>query len=402
MGLGKTFAGSEKMFAFNERVNLVVCQKSKVKDWISHLYEFYSNDTPTDCAIYDLTNTGDYKKFFEQVAAKTDKLSIVGVINYELIYRRPEILKLKGFTVLYDESSMLKNEQSKRAKAALKLKSAHNILLSGTPVGGKYEELWSQCRLLGWKISKKDFWSRYVITTDYFPVGACYPIKLVSGYKNIEELKSYLRYFGADFLKAEDVLTLPEQNFINYQCEVTSEYHEFEENGLVSVDGVEIVGDTPFSKLTGLRILASAYCPSKLERLKTILESTDDRLIIFYNFWDEFNKIVELCKGRHISAVNGKTFDLNAYEQCNDSVTLVQYQAGAMGLNLQKSHTIIYFSPSLSSELFEQSKKRIHRLGQRNTCFYYTLSAGIESHIYEVLARREDFTAQLFVKPKED
>jgi SNF2 family DNA or RNA helicase len=59
------------------------------------------------------------------------------------------------------------------------------------------------------------------------------------------------------------------------------------------------------------------------------------------------------------------------YDEYNNTVTLIQYQAGSMGLNLQKANKIVYFTPTLSSELFEQSKKRIHRIGQDQTCFYY-------------------------------
>ena len=40
MGLGKTFIGSEKLIQLNERINLVVCQKSKIRDWINHFKEF--------------------------------------------------------------------------------------------------------------------------------------------------------------------------------------------------------------------------------------------------------------------------------------------------------------------------------------------------------------------------
>ena len=36
MGLGKTFVGSEKMYELDALHNLVVCQKSKVQDWIDH------------------------------------------------------------------------------------------------------------------------------------------------------------------------------------------------------------------------------------------------------------------------------------------------------------------------------------------------------------------------------
>lgn len=73
------------------------------------------------------------------------------------------------------------------------------------------------------------------------------------------------------------------------------------------------------------------------------------------------------------SIINGEIKDLKAYQENDDSVTIVQYQAGAMGLNLQQANKIIYFTLPLSSELFEQSRKRIHRIGQDKTCFYYYL-----------------------------
>ena len=88
--------------------------------------------------------------------------------------------------------------------------------------------------------------------------------------------------------------------------------------------------------------------------------------------------------------------DLSAYVDCDNSITFVQYQAGAMGLNLQKANKVVYFSPPLSSELFEQSKKRIHRINQTKPCFYYQLVCGIESRIYATLAMRKDYTDKLF------
>ena len=39
MGLGKTFTGSEKMRMLDDNVNLIICQKSKVGDWIKHCEE---------------------------------------------------------------------------------------------------------------------------------------------------------------------------------------------------------------------------------------------------------------------------------------------------------------------------------------------------------------------------
>lgn len=67
---------------------------------------------------------------------------------------------------------------------------------------------------------------------------------------------------------------------------------------------------------------------------------------------------------------------LDAYECVDNSVTFVQYQAGAMGGNYQKANKIVYFTLPLgkgSCDLWEQSKKRIHRIGQNRPCFYYYL-----------------------------
>ena len=53
MGLGKTFVGSEKALKLNSRVNLLVCQCSKVQDWIEHMTENYAMN---HCwMIYDMT-----------------------------------------------------------------------------------------------------------------------------------------------------------------------------------------------------------------------------------------------------------------------------------------------------------------------------------------------------------
>ena len=72
--------------------------------------------------------------------------------------------------------------------------------------------------------------------------------------------------------------------------------------------------------------------------------------------------------------------------------------AGSMGLNLQKANVAVYFSPPLESIKYEQSKKRIHRIGQNDRCIYYRLitAGSIEERIYAVLAERKDYTDALF------
>ena len=273
-------------------------------------------------------------------------------------------------------------------------------MLSGTPVGGKYENLWSQCRLLGWYISKTEFWNRYIKTRLIDVNGFSLPI--VVGYTNIRDLKDNLRLHGAVFLKSSEVLELPEQVEIKQYVEPTKEYKSFKKNSIIEIDDELLVGDNILKKLLYERQLCGIHNENKLNALKEIMESTTNRLIIFYNFTKEKDLIVDICKklNKSYSILNGEIKDLKAYEDNEDSVTIVQYQAGAMGLNLQKANKIIYFTLPLSSELFEQSKKRIHRIGQNDSCFYYYLltKGTVEESIYKTLLKRQDYTNELYRK----
>lgn len=388
MGLGKTFIGSERLRLYGERVNIVVCQKSKIKDWCEHFKEHY-----TDYAVFDLTDKKDMQAFMIYPIYKC-----IGIINYELAYRRAELRQLKDFTMMLDESSMIKNETAKRTKFILSLKPSHTILLSGTPTDGKYEFLYSQLRLLGWKITKTAYYNRYIKTELRSYGGPTF--RVVTGYKNVSELKAKLKEYGAVFAKAEEVIKLPEKTFIKEYSTVSSDYKKFMKDRIIKIDDKELTGDSTLSKRLYARMLCSAYSKDKISRLIDLVNSTSDRVIIFYNFNTELEALRKVLFDRPISIVNGQIKDLKAYENNDNSVTLIQYQAGAMGLNLQKANRIIYFSLPERSELFEQSKARICRIGQEKQCYYHIMMChkSVEEKIYERLLMRKDYTDELFRK----
>lgn len=388
MGLGKTFIGSERLRLYGERVNIIVCQKSKIKDWCEHFKEHY-----TDYAVFDLTDKKDMQTFMIYPIYKC-----IGIINYELAYRREELRQLKDFTMMLDESSMIKNETAKRTKFILSLKPSHTILLSGTPTDGKYEFLYSQLRLLGWKITKTAYYNRYIKTELRSYGGPMF--RVVTGYKNVSELKAKLKEYGAVFAKAEEVIKLPEKKFIKEYSTVSSDYKKFMKDRVIKIDDKELTGDSTLSKRLYARMLCSAYSKDKISRLIDLVNSTSDRVIIFYNFNTELEALRKVLFDRPISIVNGQIKDLKAYENNDNSVTLIQYQAGAMGLNLQKANRIIYFSLPERSELFEQSKARICRIGQEKQCYYHIMMChkSVEEKIYECLLMRKDYTDELFRK----
>jgi SNF2 family DNA or RNA helicase len=296
------------------------------------------------------------------------------------------------------------------------------VLLSGTPTAGKYERLWSQLHLLGWDIQKKAFWKSYV-ETEWVDYGAGFMKEVVTGYKNTEHMKKKLAEHGAVFMKTEEVLNLPEQVEQMIYLPSTKEYRYFMKNSYLILDTVnliqyqgyadedidptprvEMIGDNSLTKILHARQLCGQYHREKLNAFKDLLESTEDRLIVFYNFNEELNRLKDIVKSmnRPFSVLNGSTKDLTAYETENSSVTFIQYQAGAMGGNFQKSNKIIYYTLPLgkgSCDMWEQSKKRIHRIGQNSTCFYYYLivKGTFEEKNLAALKEGKELTDELFV-----
>ena len=393
MGTGKTFTGSECAVRMGSRVNLIVCQKSKVQDWVDHFKDYYPNTV-----VWNLTNKKEFEDF---KLFCIEEYTHVAVINYDLMWRRKELLKLKDFTLVLDESSLIQNQKSKRSKFVLQMNPSNVILLSGSPVGGKYENLWSQLHLLGWNISEKVYNAQYVNWKTVNVGGMMHKIvDKADPYRNVERLKQKMREHGCDFLKTEEIFDLPEQNFIPVKIPTTKEYKKFKRNRLVTVAGIEFVGDSTLSFRLYQRQLCTAYNPQKVQAFRDLLESTRDRLIVFYNFNCELEKLKSVCAelNRPVSMINGSVKDLTAYEQESNSVTLIQWQSGSMGLNLQKANKTIYFSLTESAEMWMQAHKRTNRIGQSFPCFYYILVCenSIEEHILDCLERGVDFTNELF------
>lgn len=416
--MGKTFIGSEKAIRISRNI-LVVCQKSKIQDWIEHFEKYYSQE-PYFVEVHDLTKKDGIQNFFnlinevdepnwieDELAGEVygdtplDPRIPVAVINYELAWRRPELLKLKDFTLILDESSIIQNSKTKACKFIFKMNPTNVILLSGTPCSGKYENLWSQGKLLGWDISEKTFLKHYINFKKIEVAGM--PLKIVdkeNPYKNQERLKNKLKEHGAVFMKTEEVFDLPAQNFIDIKVQPPKEYNRFLKNSYVKIGDIELIGNTELTKLLYARQLCSQFNKAKLEAFDDLLKSTNDRVVVFYNFNDELVELQEigLKNERPLSFVNGPNKELSNFEECENGLIFVQYQAGSKGLNLQKANKIIYFGPTLSVENWMQSQKRIHRIGQEQPCFYYKLISGIDEDIYNALERGVDFTDKLFNK----
>lgn len=407
MGLGKTYVGAELIY-FNANdpkgKSLAVCQFSKVEDWLEHFEEYYSDDF----RVLNLRDNGLYSIFaFDEPADKP----FLGVINYDLVFRRDALSRIHYDSVQLDESSEIKNSSwkklSKRAKFFRDLNQNkqvdHWILLSGTPSGGKYEKLVSQVNLLGWDITEERFWKHYVDYKVEWEEGN--PQVTVHGYKNVDRLKRKLASIGCVFMLSSDVLDLPTKNPPIYaKVKPNQVYKRFCKDRVAKLtDGTEILGDHISTYRLYLKQLCGHLSPYRLDRFRDDLNSTEDSFLVFYNWDAELEALIKIAEecGRKILQCNGHVKDWKEYKENPGCVVLGQYQSAAKGLDIQHGiHRTIFFSPTESSELFEQAQKRTHRYGQKEACFYYCYySPGtIEERIYASLKRQQDYTDELFRK----
>lgn len=389
MGLGKTYCGSYKAISFHKPI-LIICPKSLIHQWVEHF-----NDVHTDWGTYDLTKK---KRLDEFMGA--ERINKVGIINYESAWRKPELLKLRNFTLMLDESQAIANNTSKQTKGVAKLKFNNLVLLSGTPCSNaRYDKLYTQLKMLGLHMNKRSYEDRYCNFFDMEKSGIKFRVlSKTNPYKNVDELKQVMKDLGCVFMRTDEVLDLPEQRFINVLVQPSKYYKTFIKDGYVDCGETEYISSSPATDMLYARQLCNSK--EKLEMVRTLIEGTEDRVIIFYNFNCELDLLQQLISKlkRPISYVNGSVKNLNCYNNNSDSVTLVQYQSGSSGVNLQKASKMIYYSPPIKSDFFEQSKKRIHRIGQDNKCTYWKLIThnSIEERIYKTLAQKKDFTDELF------
>lgn len=191
---------------------------------------------------------------------------------------------------------------------------------------------------------------------------------------------------------------MPEQIKQEINLETSKYYDFYIKNGFLK--NPEMYSDSNFEKFTNMRKLCSVYSKEKFEAFTDLINSTKDRTVVFYNFNEELKKLRLITKNRPQSIISGEYKNLENFEKFEDSILFAQYRAAAMGQNLQISNKTIFLSPPLESDLFRQAHKRIHRIGQTKTCFYWYLLCkdSIETRIMNILERRINYTKSLFEK----
>ena len=183
-----------------------------------------------------------------------------------------------------------------------------------------------------------------------------------------------------------------------------------------AIEEYELLAENPLLRMLRLRQLCSGHLPNvdglkcgKIRALDEFIEGygiEENKLAIFAQVTASIDDIAGLLRRRKIPFVvlDGRTKDHTVWRRFQDDerirVIVCQYEAGSTGIDLYAANTILYYEPTIRSTTLEQSRDRIHRVGQARGCSYvHFLTRGtIEIAIYKALQGFTDFNERLFTE----
>lgn len=320
------------------------------------------------------------------------------VVSYETIRRRPatiEELSKSRFFLILDESHAIKVPTTKQARAVQKIRrgAVQTFLLSATPIPNGWKDWAGYSILLGHTKNWTEFREKYEIRKKaYF--GNFYQ---TIGYKNIPTLEREFEAI-ARHLSREEANELPDKQFISISILPDIKYTKIQRERML---GGEPLDNYP--KL--INALRQSTIDVRIPDLATILEGTDENIVVFYNYRLEADAIEKLAKSlkKTIFYSNGDKHTLptkDSWGSITNSVTIAQYQSASEGVEMTYAPICVYFSPTYSYKNYYQSQGRLHRNGQTKKCVFYEFSVikTVDDDIWKAVRNKQTFDAALWAK----
>lgn len=344
------------------------------------------------------------------------------IINCEMLSIEAYVKAITAMTwdlVIVDESTRFKNPKAKRTKALHKLKAAHRVILTGTPVTGAPEDVWAPFEFMtpGLFGSFWAFSDRY-LERDFF--------RAVIGIKPgmDVEIKERIGSRSYRVLKRE-VLDLPPKVYIDRRVKLSGvqqrAYAQMKDDLRVSIAGTPQL--TAFNILTMLlrltQITAGLIGSSdtgyqwltgednaKLTELDALMEELrGEQVVIFGTYQKELEALAAryVGGGPYSPIIYGPTPEklrhelIAEFQRGDRRLLFAQTHTGGIGINLTAAQTCVYYTRSWSLEDYLQSQDRLHRIGQTGTVSIVHLVAEgtIDQDIAAALAEKQELADHL-------
>ncbi len=351
-----------------------------------------------DYSLAVLEGTGARKA--DTIRHMTGTALQVLVVNYESAWRlEKELAKWQPDMIVCDEGHKIKTHNIAASKALhrLAMKARYRLLLTGTVITNKPVDVFSQYKFADPKVYGSSF---YLFRNRYFDMvgyGNYTPVMKKAMEAEFTERLHSIAYRAT---KAE-CLDLPEFTDIVQRVElepaasriyrqlIKDSYAELSE-GSVTVTNV-LTRLLRLSQLTGGFVgndddaTTEQVSSAKLDALSDLLDSAENdgyKLVIIARFIPEIHAIERLLqkKGLRYAMIQGGVTDRPAQIEAfqndpNVRVFIGQIATAGLGITLTAASTMVFYSLDYSMSNYEQTRARIHRVGQKHPCTYIHLVA---------------------------
>lgn len=309
-----------------------------------------------------------------------------------------------GHFLIFDEAHYVKNPTSQRGKAAMNLTrtSTHFVLLTATPMSNGWEDAYN------YMIMFKKFKNKTQMNREHASFGTKFfgtrQIPVIESWHHEEILQRHFNSYAVSISK-DDALDLPPLVFRDVSFKQSADYRTILKDRVLD----DKAYDTPSKVAHGLREHANKK--DKLDYLIMLLESVSNNIVVFYQYTSEATAIKEALKKvkpkKTVFEVSGKASKLPPKEDWSSlkhSITLVQYQAGSAGIELQYANNVVFYTPTYSFQDYSQALGRAYRNGQEKkvTVYRFITKSTIEEDVYEALERKEDFNENIYMETRLD
>ena len=406
MGLGKTIQGIGVAQLLSHDANiskvLVVCPASLKSQWRLEIKRFADRS----CQLV----LGKA----EERAQQYDNESFFTICNYEQVLRDLKLIeKVKWDLIILDEGQRIKNWEAKTSRVIKALKSPFALVLSGTPLENRLEDLFSVVefiddRRLGPAFC---FLNRHRVADEK---------GRVQGYKNLDEIRQKLKPILLRRTRKKVIGELPPRTTEIRRIPPTDEQldiHNGQKKIISSIINKKYFTEMDFLRLQKALLLCRMSAnstflvdkqppgySSKLAELDILMEQLageHDRKIVLFSEWTTMLNLIEpLLEKRDLEfvrldgSVPQKKRQTLIHKFQNDSKCrlFITTNAGAVGLNLQSANTVINVDLPWNPAVLEQRISRAHRMGQKRPVqvFLLVTEGTLEESLLETLSAKHE------------
>jgi len=387
MGLGKTIQGIGVAELLSRHVPvekvLVICPASLKSQWRIEIGRF----SHRSCRLV----LGSAEQRAHQYA--TDDFFCV--CNYEQVLRDYlSIERVPWDLIILDEAQRIKNWETKTSRMVKALKSPFALVLTGTPLENRIDELFSVVefiddRRLGPAFR---FFNRHKVVDEKGKV---------LGYKNLDHLRKQLKPLMLRRTRQSVMTDLPPRTTDILRIPPTEEQHTMHIGHARIVQ--TIINKKYLTEMDLLRLqkalLMCRMCAdstflvdkqppgystklAELDQLFTQLLAEKDRKIVLFSEWTTMLNLIESLLEKQNAgfvrldgSVPQKKRQALMHQFQNDPACqlFITTNAGSTGLNLQAADTVINVDLPWNPAVLEQRISRVHRMGQKRPVQVYLL-----------------------------